>query len=80
VSGGHINRTSDFCAGCRYDPKQRVGADACPFTGGYWAYLHRTRERLHGNVRMTRALKQLAQIPDLRDVVAQERARGDHAP
>ncbi|MGN9910916.1 cryptochrome/photolyase family protein [Phytohabitans sp. LJ34] len=80
VSGGHINRTSDFCTGCRYDPKQRLGADACPFTGGYWAYLHRTRERLHGNVRMTRALKQLAQIPDLREIVAQERSRGDDAP
>jgi deoxyribodipyrimidine photolyase-related protein len=80
VSGTHINRTSDFCAGCRYDPKQRVGADACPFTGGYLAYLHRTRERLHGNVRLTRALKQLGQIPDLPQVLGQERDRGDGAP
>lgn len=80
VSGAHINRTSDFCGGCGYDPKRRAGAGACPFTGGYWAYLHRTRDRLHGNVRLTRALKQLAQIPDLPEVVAQEQGRGDHAP
>jgi len=80
VSGTHINRTSDFCTGCRYDPKQRVGTEACPFTGGYWAYLHRTRERLHGNVRMTRSLKQMAQIPDVAEIVAQERDRGDTAP
>ncbi|MFC0532657.1 cryptochrome/photolyase family protein [Phytohabitans kaempferiae] len=80
VSGTHINRASDFCAGCRYDPKQRLGPDACPFTGGYLTYLHRTRERLHGNVRMTRALKQLARITDLPAIVAQERARGSQAP
>ncbi|GAA4463072.1 cryptochrome/photolyase family protein [Phytohabitans houttuyneae] len=80
VSGTHISRTSDFCGGCRYDPRQRAGTGACPFTGGYWAYLHRTRERLHGNVRMTRALKQLGQIPDLPEIVAQEHDRGDRAP
>lgn len=57
-----------------------MGADACPFTGGYWAYLHRSRERLHGHVRMTRALKQLAQVPDLHEIVSQERDRGDRVP
>ena len=40
VSGGaYINRMSDYCGGCRYDPRKRVGDDACPFTAGYWAFL-----------------------------------------
>ena len=31
-SGAYIDRMSDFCGGCRYDPRVRVGEDACPFT------------------------------------------------
>ena len=44
--GAYINRMSDHCKGCAYDPKRRTGADACPFTAGYWAWVHRHRERL----------------------------------
>jgi deoxyribodipyrimidine photolyase-related protein len=80
AGGAYINRMSDYCGGCRYDPGRRVGADACPFTAGYWTFLDRSRERLHGNVRMSRSLRQLARIDDLPQVVAQERARGSHAP
>ena len=33
VSGGaYINRMSDYCGACAYDPKVRVGPTACPFT------------------------------------------------
>ena len=41
--GAHINRMSDYCGGCRYDPKVRVREDACPYTAGYWAFVHRKR-------------------------------------
>jgi deoxyribodipyrimidine photolyase-related protein len=27
-------RRTDYCGGCRFDPKTRVGDDACPFTAG----------------------------------------------
>jgi deoxyribodipyrimidine photolyase-like uncharacterized protein len=37
----YINRMSDYCGGCRYDPAVRVGDDACPYTAGYWAFLER---------------------------------------
>ena len=40
--GAYINRMSDYCGGCRYDPKKRLGPDACPYTAGYWAFLDRT--------------------------------------
>ena len=53
--GAYINRMSDYCGGCVYDPKVRVGDHACPFTAGYWAFLHRTRPRLAGNPRMRAA-------------------------
>ncbi|RKT78511.1 deoxyribodipyrimidine photolyase-related protein [Terracoccus luteus] len=81
VSGGaYIDRMSDYCGGCRYDPKKRVGEDACPFTAGYWAYLDRNADRLEGNNRMARPLQGRHRLKDLHEVVEQEKARGDDPP
>ena len=51
-SGAYINRMSDYCRSCRYDVKQRVGDDACPFNALYWDFIDRNREVLAGNPRM----------------------------
>lgn len=81
VSGGaYLDRMSDYCGGCRYDPKLRVGEDACPFTAGYWAFLDRNAERLQGNPRLARPLQQRHRLTDLEELLAQERSRGDAAP
>jgi deoxyribodipyrimidine photolyase-like uncharacterized protein len=32
ASASYINRMSDYCTGCVYDPKRRTGPGACPFT------------------------------------------------
>ena len=78
--GAYIDRMSDHCGRCPYDPKVRVGHDACPFTAGYWAFLERNRDRFRGNHRMAQPLAGLTRLKDLEAVVAQERARGDAAP
>lgn len=78
--GAYINRMSDYCGGCRYDPKRRLGEKACPYTAGYWVFLDRTRERLSGNTRMARSLRQLDQLDDLPEIRAQEKERGSRAP
>jgi deoxyribodipyrimidine photolyase-related protein len=52
ASGAYIHRMSDYCEGCRYDPEQRVGADACPFNSLYWHFLDRNRDKLDGNPRL----------------------------
>ncbi|MFC4144904.1 cryptochrome/photolyase family protein [Micromonospora mangrovi] len=81
VSGGaYINRMSDYCGGCRYDPKKRVGPDACPFTAGYWAFLAGNRDRIPGNARMARTMKQMSGLADLDAVIDQERLRGADPP
>src|SRR6476660_7397431 len=80
AGGAYINRMSDYCGSCRYDPRKRVGDDACPFTAGYWAYLDRNAERLEGNHRMARPLQQRHRLADLAEVVAQERDRDDSPP
>jgi deoxyribodipyrimidine photolyase-related protein len=78
--GAYINRMSDYCGGCRYDPKVRVGDDACPYTAGYWAFLERNEDRLRANHRMRRPMQGLDRLSDLDALVEQERARGSQAP
>ncbi|MBD3222989.1 cryptochrome/photolyase family protein [bacterium] len=45
-AAAYIRRMSDHCQGCRYDPKQRTGPDACPFNSLYWDFHARHRETL----------------------------------
>jgi deoxyribodipyrimidine photolyase-related protein len=80
AGGAYINRMSDYCRGCRYDPRTRLGVNACPFTAGYWAFLDRTRGRLAGNARLAQALRQLDRLEDVPLVREQELARGSRAP
>jgi deoxyribodipyrimidine photolyase-related protein len=78
--GAYINRMSDYCGGCRYDPKVRVGDDACPFTAGYWSFLARAEPSLRDNYRMRQPLTGLHRLSDLDAVVEQESERGSRAP
>ena len=52
--GAYIDRMSDHCGRCRYDVKQKTGADACPFNALYWDFLARHRDLLKGNSRLWR--------------------------
>ncbi|WP_433301863.1 cryptochrome/photolyase family protein [Actinoplanes sp. CA-030573] len=80
AGGAYVNRMSDYCRGCRYDPKARLGDDACPYTAGYWSFLARNEQRLAGNHRMRQAVRGLARLGDRDAVVEQEEARGSRAP
>ena len=51
-SGNYIDKMSDYCAGCRYSVKAKVGEGACPFNLLYWAFLDRHRDRFSANHRM----------------------------
>ncbi len=73
--GAYINKMSDHCRRCEYDPKKRVGEDACPFTAGYWAFTHRHRDLLAKNMRTRRAVSSMERLDDLDAVLEQESAR-----
>jgi deoxyribodipyrimidine photolyase-related protein len=75
--GAYINRMTDYCGGCRFNPKVRLGEDACPFTAGYWAFLDRNESKLASNHRMRQSLAGLRGLVDRDAVVDQERHR-DH--
>ena len=60
ASGAYIDRMSNACKGCRFEPKQSTGLDACPFTTLYWDFLARHEKLLAKNQRMTMQLKNLS--------------------
>jgi len=57
ASGKYIQRMSNYCTTCRYEPAERSGPSACPVTVFYWDFLIRTREQLAQNHRMAMILK-----------------------
>ena len=73
--GAYINSMSDFCKGCPFNPKVRLGEDACPFTAGYWAFLNRVEPKIRNNHRMAQPLAGMRKLADLAAVVDQERLR-----
>jgi deoxyribodipyrimidine photolyase-related protein len=65
AGGAYVNRMSDHCKGCRYNPKKRVGDDACPLTTLYWDFLARNEDALRSNHRMGQQLAGMRRLADL---------------
>jgi deoxyribodipyrimidine photolyase-related protein len=65
AGGNYIDTMSDYCRPCRYDRKQRVGDDACPFTTLYWDFLARHHDLLVKNPRIARQVRASEQLSDL---------------
>ena len=70
AGGAYISRMSNYCKGCSYNPKLRVGETACPFTTLYWDFLDRHKEAFAKNHRMSQTLfglKRLSDLPELKE-------------
>ena len=73
ASGKYIQRMSNHCKGCRYDPAQSTGEKACPFTTLYWDFLGRHEALLRQNPRMAMQLKNLDRLSvEAREAVAEQ--------
>ena len=64
ASGAYINRMSDYCAGCAFDPKKRSGEGACPFNFLYWYFLICNEDRLRSNPRMGLSYRNLDRLDE----------------
>jgi deoxyribodipyrimidine photolyase-related protein len=58
--GAYINRMSNYCQECAFDPKLKTGPNACPFNPLYWDFLIRNRAKLSGNPRLAMPYRTIA--------------------
>ncbi|MEO0318552.1 MAG: hypothetical protein RL404_2229 [Pseudomonadota bacterium] len=62
ASGAYIQRQSNYCSGCRYDPARRSGEGACPFTTLYWHFIDKHEQALSANPRTALMAKNLQKL------------------
>ncbi|MCX7223007.1 MAG: cryptochrome/photolyase family protein, partial [Burkholderiales bacterium] len=61
-SAAYIDRMGDYCKGCHYDKKLRVGERACPFNALYWDFFIRHNDSLSGNHRLGMVFRQIEKM------------------
>lgn len=74
ATGKYIQRMGGPCKGCRYDPAQRVGDRACPFTTLYWDFLIRHEALMAKNARMALQVKNVARMAAPEKLAVAQRA------
>jgi deoxyribodipyrimidine photolyase-related protein len=74
ATGKYIQRMSNYCKNCRYDPAESAGADACPFTALYWDFLMRNETTLRRVPRMEMQLRNLTRLTPAKRQAIRERA------
>ena len=82
ASGAYINRMSDYCERCTFDPAVKSGDKACPFNYLYWNFLIENESKLARNPRMAMPYRTLNAMSPARraDITAQARAFLDALP
>jgi deoxyribodipyrimidine photolyase-related protein len=76
ASGAYIDRMSDYCGSCVYDPDVKSGTKACPFNYLYWNFLIENEAKLAKNPRMAMPYRTLAKMAEARkaEIVAESGA------
>jgi deoxyribodipyrimidine photolyase-related protein len=76
ASGAYVNRMSNYCKGCAYEPETRVGDKACPMTTLYWNFLDTHEKEFAGNPRTALMAKNLAKMSDDERAKVRKQAAG----
>ncbi len=64
ATGKYIQRMSNYCSGCRYDPAESTGPTACPFTTLYWDFLLQHESAMRLNQRMSMQVRNLTRLDE----------------
>lgn len=76
ATGKYIQRMSNYCTGCQFDPAESTGERACPFTTLYWDFLLRNQQKLASVPRMELQLRNLVRItPAKREAITVQAAK-----
>ena len=73
-SGNYINKMSDYCGKCPYNPKEKTSHDACPFNSLYWDFMQRNRPLLAKNPRIGMVYKNWDRMDQLQQQAIIEKA------
>lgn len=52
ASGKYIDKMSNYCKNCKYNPKETISDNACPFNALYWHFINRHSSKFESNQRM----------------------------
>ncbi len=74
ATGKYIQRMSNYCAGCRFNPAERIGPRACPFTTLYWDFLLQHEPSLAKNPRIVMQVRNLKRLTAEEKDAIQEKA------
>ncbi len=75
ASGKYIQRMSNYCQHCRYDPAASTGDEACPFTTLYWDFLMRHEDRFRDHPRAALQWRNLKRIDSGKRAAIRRRAK-----
>lgn len=75
ATGKYIQRMSNYCSNCRFNPAESTGEHACPFTTLYWDFLLRHEPILKTNNRMGMQLKNLKRLQQEKKDMIQSHAK-----
>lgn len=74
ATGKYIQRMSNYCTDCRYNPAESIGDKACPFTTLYWDFLLQHEDKLKDINRMSMQLRNLDRLSDDKKQKIQQKA------
>ena len=75
ATGKYIDRMSNYCKGCQFNPEKSTGDDACPFTTLYWDFLIRHESAMSKNPRMMMQVRNLNRLSKDRKKEIQNQAK-----
>jgi deoxyribodipyrimidine photolyase-related protein len=55
---------SNYCQHCRFKPKEKTGANACPITQLYWRFLIKHFDELSSNPRTNLMVSHVKKLSD----------------
>jgi deoxyribodipyrimidine photolyase-related protein len=75
ASGKYIQRMSNYCKGCPYNPAEATGRSACPFTTLYWDFLLRHESRFKDHPRAGLQWRNLRRLDEGKRTEIRRRAK-----
>ncbi|CAM2764347.1 cryptochrome/photolyase family protein [Legionella worsleiensis] len=74
ASGKYIQKMSNFCKSCTYNPADVVGEKACPFNSLYWNFMDQNQEQLNNNLRLRFAYLNWAKMTEEKKTAIRSKA------